>query len=406
MINRHRKYEIQTIDAAIYDRSKLVSSTYTRPLNASANDNYEFFSRYRALSVMEDLIALDNGTHPPESGGTAISDRTPEWFADLYLKYKAYSNSARHRRFAYTSSDSDIEPKAEVLSLFATHAEWLYKHHRRRKEQRLNEEAWVKWIHQVKIARRNAAAEGISWGVWDNDQLEAMDEELLAPRPPPQKGRKRARASPEGAQRPPKSSNLSLSRRPGPSLTGRQLRSTTVRTSRPELTNLRTYDSDFSPESTPPASPSTDASLPSRPPTPPDPEIMKLFPVEFWHPPLLPLNYRWICPVVDCQYMVNLQDLSQDNCAALSANDVERLKAGGWVLREPWVQRCFKTMVSVHYEAHVDRAGVKIWQEGRTWRIGWKKPQYHAPWPPRRDLPKNLKVEEEEQQSTSSSEGE
>ena len=91
--------------------------------------------------------------HPPSSPGTPIASRTPRWLAGLYKKHMARADAATRRRLAYDSADSDVAPDsggllhkdrrrtlrhvptAEVLSLFAMHAEWLYVDARERRER-------------------------------------------------------------------------------------------------------------------------------------------------------------------------------------------------------------------------------------------------------------------------------
>ncbi|GBE77954.1 hypothetical protein SCP_0108360 [Sparassis crispa] len=404
--DRNRQYEVKTMDVSTYKPSRL------------------HLHRYRTLKVMQQLIKLDKQTNTDDPDGTPVIERTVFWFADLYLKHMAYAASASKQRFVYTSSDSDIEPdtngqlkegrqrtlrhlpRAEVLSLLATHAEWILADHSKRKKKYLNQDAWAEWVVDVRRGRREARNADVRWGVMDDAQLPATltpegsdaDEDDIPAMP---RRRGKAKKQKKQTQTP---SSRTLSTASGSRSTthhdvSRYGKNTSINA--PNPTTLRTYDSDFSPESTPPASPSSSsASLPSRPSTPPNPEIMALLPIEFMYPPLLPLHFRWVCPAADCRYMINLLDMSDENCKALSDEDVRKMKAGGWVIRDRWVRRCFKTMVSAHYDDHLDQMGIVMWQEKKQWKIGWKKPQHHPPWPPRRELPatshKGVKIEEED----------
>ncbi|KAI0936367.1 hypothetical protein AcV5_004525 [Taiwanofungus camphoratus] len=176
--DRDRLYEVVSMDMATYVPSRV------------------YLARYRMLSIMQDLVGIDARTTSSNGEScTPVDMRTPEWFADLYRTHMAQSASARRRRILHASSDSEIEPDtrgrlkaghehilphvphAHILSLLATHAEWILAEQRKRQSPRrlIDVDIWERWITKVRKARKEAARNGIQWGIRDEAQLASID---------------------------------------------------------------------------------------------------------------------------------------------------------------------------------------------------------------------------------------
>lgn len=125
---------------------------------------------------MKKLVELDAGL-----ANTPLSHRTPQWFADLYLRHMANSSDARNRRIVYDSDDSDIAVdidldfddiapgllkegrsrtlrrvrRAEILSLIARHKSWFIEDQMRssRDTTIIDVDVWRRWQGE---ARRSA----------------------------------------------------------------------------------------------------------------------------------------------------------------------------------------------------------------------------------------------------------
>ncbi|KAI0932185.1 hypothetical protein AcW1_000626 [Taiwanofungus camphoratus] len=382
--DRDRLYEVVSMDMATYVPSRV------------------YLARYRMLSIMQDLVGIDARTTSSNGEScTPVDMRTPEWFADLYRTHMAQSASARRRRILHASSDSEIEPDtrgrlkaghehilphvphAHILSLLATHAEWILAEQRKRQSPRrlIDVDIWERWITKVRKARKEAARNGIQWGIRDEAQLasidsDADDDEAPVKAPTRKKGKTKRKKQPR--------SRMSSSR--STTLVGPSRSDDDMSLHRPDPTTLRTYDPDFSPVSTPPASPSSSsASLPSRPSTPPDPAIKALIPSAIMHKPLLTsTDFSWVCPVPHCHYEIDLMNPSEPNCRGLLQEDVKKLRSGNWGLRKKWLRRCFQAMVSTHYEDHLSELGIEFLRDEKNWKGVWKKPQHHPQWPPPR----------------------
>ena len=128
----------------------------------------------------------------------------------------AQAGAARkHRPVHASDSDSDLEPRgggrlrrgrehalrhvprAEVLSRFAEHGEWLVSQARLQQRKVLDVDSWDAWLRgDVRRMRWQAAQEGRRFGVWEGDvgvvELEEPMEEDL-PMPPQTAGRGKKR---------------------------------------------------------------------------------------------------------------------------------------------------------------------------------------------------------------------
>ncbi|CDO71581.1 hypothetical protein BN946_scf184911.g51 [Trametes cinnabarina] len=403
---QNRRYAVETMHFHTYKRSAL------------------YLSRYRVLQVLRDLLALDARSNHFTNNRTPLPERTPNWFVDLYLTHMAYTGKARRHRPVYDSDDSDIEPgsagrlrrgcehtlrhvsRAEVLSLFAMHAEWLIQQvANMRMNKWLDVDVWKAWLVDVRRLRRQAAREGETWGVWEGADVPEDDDSLdgvaVVPSARP-KGKKFQQARPNPASVGPSSARRSL---PHLKKRGSATRSSS-RTSgvaspstrstdssalgsqhsrgRPpspgvDETMLRTYDSDFSPASTPPGSPSSSSSgLPSRPPSPVDPALAARIPSEFFVLPQVTATFQWVCPVERCGYLIDLLHLTEENLDTedITEDEKRRLKSRSWNIREDWVRDAFGYMVDKHLFQHLDEWDIKFEVDGKHVKASWKHPPH------------------------------
>lgn len=129
------------------------------------------------------------------------------------------------------------------------------------------------------------------------------------------------------------------------------------------MTQVNTYDSDFSVASTPPASASSDDYS-----EPENPEIAALIPPEFWNPPQPPgLDFQWHCPASKCTYIINMLNLSGENTKSLDAATNAVLRAKKWrKITDAKVMKAFYTMVSGHYNDHIANEKITWENYGQT----------------------------------------
>ncbi|KAI0335253.1 hypothetical protein GY45DRAFT_1366832 [Cubamyces sp. BRFM 1775] len=382
----YRRFTVESLHIHTFKRSRL------------------YLARYRLYNVMTNLLCLDAGLNHHQSNKTPLSKRTPDWFIDLYMTHMAqHGATRRHRPVHDSDSDSDIEPhsggrmrdarehtlrhvsRAEVYSLFATHAEWVVQEVAAlRMHKWLDVDLWKRWLVDIRRIRRLAAREGVQWGVSDGVEvsLGSIDEEIPPVAPPkPKKGKKThqtrvqtrnsSRASTSSSTR--RSTNSPALNAPAPA--------PAYRAPSPMFddTMLRTYDSDFSTASTPPGSPSSSSSgLPdSRPASPVDPDIVALIPSEFYVPPQVSATFQWACPVQECGYLIDLLHLTEENLATedVTEDEKRRLKGRRWNIREDWVREAFGYMVDKHLLKHLDEWGIRLEMQGRRFKAVWKHPQ-------------------------------
>lgn len=414
----------------------------------------QYLGRYRTLSILEQIIAIDK-QHRSDHGEPERprEERTPHWFAQMYKKHLANTPGAQSRRIVWSSDDSDIAdgtegemkpgrahvlrhvPTAEVLSLLATHAEWILDEQRVRvsRTRILDVDVWADWVRTARRVRMDAYKAGVRWGWLDeitpNGPIDSGDEDVAMEEPARARPRPKKKAKPKVRPIPHSlvSDNSELHRFPlqAPQRQARPTASSSssragTSTAQPlflpesddDLAQGNVYDPDFSPPSSAPAS---DWDSDSDSPTDPvDPELVDRIPVALFYPPMLPdASFVWRCPVGGCDYDLRLLELTDVHYACLIPEDVEAFKRGGWRLGERWVQLAFMRLVSEHYSDHLDRLGIVMWKEGKQvsehrcrfsratvgsrceltlllkTRIAWKNPKAH---PPSRQMTRRLPI--------------
>ncbi|CAL1695800.1 unnamed protein product [Somion occarium] len=342
--------------------------------------SHKFLGRYRALRVLNDIIKYDeeNSSEP-----TPQSDRTPLWFAKLYTRRMREINTQNDFAIHLSSDSSDYESSSgspadidqrdrhikpyrvralrhelprDILPLLRRHASWLIQdqedrvHKRKRK---FDPAVWRRWLNRGE----------------DADMLVADEDEEATDVTTNRKGKRKATevdSEPIGGS----------SRRVRPDDSHPKTPTPPPEEVIPDEEDARSYDSDFSPESTPDWNPSSEASYPSRPATPDSPTLIQKvrdIGTILYHDPDPPdSSMKWWCPVKTCNYMINLLDLTEENTRPLDQETIDRLKARRWYLRMGWVMDAWKIMARAHYDDHLHRVGVRMtWDKFKRVRLSY-----------------------------------
>ncbi|KAF5370224.1 hypothetical protein D9615_010088 [Tricholomella constricta] len=311
------------------DRMYDVRSLDVRTFKTSQN----FLARYRLWALIDEIIMTD-----PDQ--TAVEKRTIDWLVNNYL-HRFKERDINRGFFTLSCCDERMTrqrflrhvPRAEVVGLFAAHADWLLAQQLAPNTgtlRKVNIRKWIKFCAQVATARLEASNENSPWGLpyggipsedvldlsrfgqtkkfWDNKIKNALKKSNSRPKP---------------------ASNQALP--------NNDRRSTTKRR-QPEFI----YDSDFSEVSTSACSDSSD-----------DEHLTSAesVPAFCLQPPTIPIGrFEWQCP--GCNYIIDFLDLSEENTQALSSADARHLNEKSWKsVRDERVQRAFFVMVSDHYTA-------------------------------------------------------
>ena len=182
----------------------------------------QYLGRYRTLSILDQILSIDKRLRSERGEPERPrEERTPRWFAEMYKKHLANSPGAQSRRIVWSSDDSDIAegtegqmrpgrahvlrhvPTAEVLSLLATHAEWILDEQRSRisRTRFLDMDVWADWVRTAKRVRMDAYKEGVRWGWLDetepNGPVDSGDEDVVMEEPARARPRPKKKAKPK-----------------------------------------------------------------------------------------------------------------------------------------------------------------------------------------------------------------
>lgn len=209
-----------TMDVSTYTESRKACSFASTPTTSLTYSQY--LGRYRTLSILERLLEIDKH-HRSARGLPELprDERTPHWFAAMYKKYLANRAEARQRRVVWTVHDSDIRegtagemkfgrehvlrhvPTQEILSLLATHADWILEEQQARvsRTQFLDMDVWADWVRTARRVRIDAQKEGVCWGCLDETEPDGPhprnDEDIEMEEPAPRRPRPRRKAKPK-----------------------------------------------------------------------------------------------------------------------------------------------------------------------------------------------------------------
>lgn len=167
-----RRYKVASLHIATYERSRCVCPyfvAHARSLNMA-----QYFRRWRLFWELQELLALDAG--PGKSfreNKTPLAERTPEWFVELYMRYKASNEQLQYRIHHDSDSDSDIEPgtggslkpghhraphnvsRAEICFRLERDGDWIKDQaNMNRQCTWLDADVWAGWLAELDSHRR------------------------------------------------------------------------------------------------------------------------------------------------------------------------------------------------------------------------------------------------------------
>jgi hypothetical protein len=324
---------------------------------------------------------------------TSLEKRTPEWFVSQYIQRFSHPPRSEHERLIYDSDDSDVNSddgttrlprhprrihKSDVLRLFAAQSEWFVTDNEVKRRKLLPFKPWEKFRKAVRKARWQAGRNNVAWG-WpigrehdpdlesEEDRVEVEDEEggendsdddddddtmnLVARNPVIGKTNETVRRKIDKAKT--KRDARRIVSSPSPSSSS---------SDETDPVAAHAYHSDFSEESSVIASDSSDEVLDAQVCEP-----QALIPPQLFQVPDLPgPDNRWWCRIPDCDYLIDMKDLKEENVQGLSGDLVFYLMENRWrnIREDRKSQSCFFAMASVHYQTHFDRLGLKLKKTG------------------------------------------
>lgn len=120
------------------------------------------------------------------------------------------------------------------------------------------------------------------------------------------------------------------------------------------------FDSDFSVDTTPPASASSDVEEDMDPQWP-EPEILTVLPCEILDPPQVPgYSHQWTCPVHRCAYTIDMLHLTDENTRGLDSDTKRFLCGKRWHLGDEKVLDCLEEIINFHYIDHLTDLDIQI----------------------------------------------
>lgn len=353
-----------------------------------------YLARYRIAYEMRELV---RAAVKRNRDNISPKDRKPDWFAEQYMRFRAPGEEKNRYE--------DI--KQGVLKLFLQHSDWLIQDQKRQQNNRLFDPAtWERWIESHSQARNPNDLEDFmedDYMIVDSDtpEYDIMDvddicvlqsrtttRESSASLPQHQTaGRKRqlspgtSRSSSPGGdddlQRDNESSGLEYIDNPGELAEPDYYRPSSEDESDAENYML---DADFSSDEFLPDSDSDsdDGYVPSRQPT--EPAVVRAIPYVLTKPPTVPFpGAPWFCPVQACNHEINMYDLSLEDHTVdvLPKESRDWIRSGGWSWQNPNLKRCFYSLVSAHYENHLESLGIVLEGGHKDLVAKWKYPEEH-----------------------------
>ncbi|KAF8078631.1 hypothetical protein FPV67DRAFT_1465886 [Lyophyllum atratum] len=311
--SRDRMYNVLSLDVGTFQASQ------------------NFLARYRLWALIDHIIRTDPAKTP-------VEERTIHWLVNSCLLYFKNHNSHHDPSSFNVSNDAERTrskqrflrhiPRAELIGIFAAHADWLLAQQLAAPSAhtKLNLVKWISFCKRVSRARHQAKRRNISWGLpYGGTASEDLDLSRFGEDSQFWDNKLR------NAQKPkPKSKRV---RKLTPPL---ENKSVAHKRRQPEFI----YDSDFSEASTSGYSDATD-----------EDSTFEDFDVHILHsqPPILPVGrFEWQCP--DCNYTIDLLNLSKENLEVLPHDVAQRLQEMSWKsVRDGDIQTSFFTMVRGHH---------------------------------------------------------
>ncbi|KAG5647980.1 hypothetical protein DXG03_007014 [Asterophora parasitica] len=310
---KRHSYNLRSLDVGTFHRSQ------------------NFLARYRLWALVNEIIETD-----PEQ--TPIEDRTIDWLITSYID-RFRPRDLDHHFFSPSSDTGGTKhrrrhlrhlPQAEVMGLFAAHADWLLaqqlaSHHGNLKI--VNIRKWMTFCEQAATVQQDAWKRGVPWGLPHGNSTNNHRE--LSGRLSHFENKKEFW-------------ELKINKALKKNYPALELRNN----NRPSVQKIPEpkYDSDFSEAS---SSSFTDSSKEElAPPADFHPSVVQ--------PPTIPLgSFEWRCPVPGCCYTIDLLSLTAENTDILPPVEVEHLKDyKSWRLMDERVQGNLQLMVQAHNDVH------------------------------------------------------
>jgi hypothetical protein len=135
--------------------------------------SHNYLCRYQLLSLMRKIVEKEPRI--------PIEDRTINFFVDAYLRHFSFTEWHKHNRWIFDAlDDSDVDEnghtklsrhprrihRSEIISMFASQAEWLYNNQQSKPAalRLVDLEVWKTFCDAVIVNRKEAARKGIRWG--------------------------------------------------------------------------------------------------------------------------------------------------------------------------------------------------------------------------------------------------
>jgi len=313
-----------------------------------------YLLRYRLLAGMAETVK----TSPKMS----FSKRTLGWFVDQYIQQLAFRDVEQHRRLIFDPDNPGILDETGATAtprhrrrtdpslirvLFATHGDWLLTEDVVKRWSLFDPKVWEKDLNKLKESLRRS---NITWG-WAFGV------------PPEHEGRANAtttvRAVVGKSKQQVERALANARQRPQRPASPTRYDSSPA-SSDDEVDNK--YDSDFSGDT---SSEETDSEDGHDEPFALTPEQRAKIPKTLLQRPEPPGgDGLWRCPVPDCEFELNMLNLTMENVRNLDQEVIHYLMAPnrkwGSIRGDPIVLEGFECMVDEHYDDHLCRLGIYL----------------------------------------------
>lgn len=302
-----------------------------------------------------------------------LKKRTPRWYIEKYIAGFACPPEDRHRRLICDEEDTDVDetgktvtPRhllkphmSEILGLFAAQAEWFITNNEVKRKQLFDVSSWMGFAKEVRKQRKEADMQGVKWGRPEGQEEEEPSSEedesgedeldrLVRENPVIGKANRTVVRKIQLAQaRSNRKTDRSFSSGSG---------------SEGDVPGGAEYVSDFS-EPSDAEENDSDHRLAEE-------EALDQIPWQLQLPPLLPdVDGRWWCPLRECDYQIDLHDLTEEQGREIPEEIVEYIQQKQWrnAAYDEKVLRGFSCMVTNHYEKHFGERGIGV--ERRDGRV-------------------------------------
>ena len=302
-----------------------------------------------------------------------LKKRTPRWFVEKYIAGFACPPADKHRRLIWGDEDTDVDetgktvtPRhlfkphmSEILGLFAAHAEWFITNNEVKRKKLFDIGSWEKFAKEVRKQRKEAADQGVTWGWPEGRDGESSEEEEGDVDEPG----KLVRENPViGKPNETLARKIQLAMARSDRATKPSIESDSESDGDAPVAGGAEYVSDFS-EPSDAEENDSDHRLAEE-------EAVDQIPWQLQLPPFLPdVDGRWWCPLRECNYQIDLHNLTQEEERRVPEGLVEYIQQKQWrnAAYDEKVLQGFRCMVTNHYMEHFEERGVRVERrEGRA----------------------------------------